>query len=209
MVGKKVLLVEGPDDEHVVKHICNVRGITRLDEIIASGGIDKLLESFPVRLKASGVESIGVIVDADISMNNRWRSLKEHLKKAGYNNVPMNPNSSGTILSPPSNSILPRAGIWLMPDNKNKGILEDFLHFLIPSDSSLLQHAKNSIKGIPKSELRFKKKENSKALIHTWLAWQEEPGKPLGISITAKYLSHDVPEVDTFVNWIKQLFFRS
>src|SRR5436190_24268592 len=27
----------------------------------------------------------------------------------------------------------------------------------------------------------------SKALIHTWLAWQEKPGRPLGLAITARY----------------------
>ena len=30
-----------------------------------------------------------------------------------------------------------------------------------------------------------------KAFVHTWLAWQENPGMPMGQEIAAKALSHD------------------
>jgi len=43
--------------------------------------------------------------------------------------------------------------------------------------------------------------------MHTWLAWQEEPGKPLGTAITAKFLDANVAQVDVLVAWLKALFF--
>lgn len=207
MAGKKILLVEGSDDEHVLKHICGERGVGKLDEVKPQGDVQRLLENFPVRLKESDVEALGVVIDADTDLAARWQSLRERLTKAGYQNVPANPAPAGTILAPPSDSLLPRVGIWIMPDNQTKGILEDFLHFLVPSGSKLFGHVKSSVAAIPESERRFSQLAELKAIIHTWLAWQQEPGRPLGTSITAKFLDANVKQVDVLVTWLKALFF--
>src|SRR5450759_786639 len=53
MGGRTILLVEGVDDENVLKHLCRNRGVLHLGEIKSHGGVDQLLASFPVRLKAS------------------------------------------------------------------------------------------------------------------------------------------------------------
>ena len=49
--------------------------------------------------------------------------------------------------------------------------------------------------------------DEPKAVIHTWLAWQKEPGRPFGTAITARFLDPNVPEVDVLVAWLKRLFF--
>ena len=94
-----------------------------------------------------------------------------------------------------------------MPDNESKGILEDFLRFLVPTDSQLFEHVKSSVASIPEAERRFSQLAEPKAVIHTWLAWQQEPGKPLGTAITAKFLDPNVEQVDVLVAWLKLLFF--
>ena len=94
-----------------------------------------------------------------------------------------------------------------MPDNQTKGILEDFLRFLVPTESHLLNHALSSVATIPEGERRFTELVEPKAIIHTWLAWQKEPGKPLGTAITARYLDHDVAQVDVLMAWLTRLFF--
>ncbi len=43
--------------------------------------------------------------------------------------------------------------------------------------------------------------------MHTWLAWQNKPGRPFGTAITARYLDADVPEATAFVAWLEKLFF--
>lgn len=53
---------------------------------------------------------------------------------------------------------------------------------------------------------RFKAVQRSKAVVHTYLAWQDEPGKPLGQSITAQALRPDQPLAERFVDWLKRLF---
>jgi hypothetical protein len=199
MPGRKILLVEGTDDEHVLKHLCGQRGVQNLDEVKPLGSVERLLENFPVRLKESDVEALGVVVDADTDIAARWQSLKDRLRKAGYQGVPDDPNSSGTILSPPPKSLLPRVGIWIMPDNQTKGILEDFLRFLVPPNSRLFSRVESSVATIPETERLFSQLDQPKAIIHTWLAWQEKPGRPLGTAISAKFLDANVAQVDVLV----------
>lgn len=207
MSAKKVLLVEGADDEHVLKHLCGNRGLPQLDEIKPHGGVDQLLSSFPVRLKASNDgDIVGLVVDADVDLDARWQSLRDLLLQAGYHGVATTPLADGLVLDPPAGTLLPRVGIWIMPDNQTKGILESFLQFLVPAGSRLLDHVKTSVATIPDAERRFSPLTEPKAIIHTWLAWQEEPGKPLGTAITARYLDPDVVQVDVLVSWLKRLF---
>jgi hypothetical protein len=207
MAARKILLVEGSDDEHVLKNLCGQRGVQNLDEITQLGSVERLLENVPVRLKESDVEALGVVIDADTDIAARWQSLRDRLSKAGYQGVPASPNSAGTILSPPPRSLLPRVGVWIMPDNQTRGILEDFLRFLVPPGSPLFSHVESSVATIPETERRFSQLAQPKAIIHTWLAWQADPGKPLGTAITAKFLDPNVAQVDVLVAWLKSLFF--
>jgi hypothetical protein len=209
MAAKRILLVEGIDDEHVLKHLCGNRGVPRLDDVKSHGGVEQLLDSFPVRLKASeDGDIVGVVIDADTNLSSRWQSLRDQLIRVGYGNVPENPAPDGTIVDPPDGTLLPRVGIWIMPDNRTKGILEDFLRLLVPGGSRLFEHVKSSVAAIPKDERRFSRRAEPKAIMHTWLAWQEEPGKPFGTAITANYLDPGVAQVDVLVSWLKRLFFE-
>lgn len=207
MAGRNVLLVEGADDEHVIKHLCAHHGVPHLDEIANSGGVPQLIESFPVRLKESDVEALGVVVDADTNLQARWEALRDRLREARYDPVPQTPLEGGTILPSPAGTLLPRVGIWLMPDNRTSGIPEDFLRFLVPVDSPLLTHVEHSVDGIPPAERRFSDQDRPKAVIHTWLAWQEHPGKPLGTAITVRYLDAGVQEAGAFIDWLRRLFY--
>ena len=208
MASRKILLVEGKDDGHVLKHICDNRNGLRFDEVKEHGSVERLLESIPVRLKASGEgDIVGVVIDADTDLAARWQSLRDKIVGVGYAGVPTIPSAEGTILDPPAGTLLPRVGIWLMPNNQTKGILEDFVRFLVPAGSILFEYVSASVAGIPSAEKRFSVLAEPKAIIHTWLAWQQEPGKPMGTAITARYLDSGVAEVDLLVGWLNRLFF--
>lgn len=210
MATKKVLWVEGKDDEHVLKHLSNNRGVPHFDEIKPFEGCSNLLDSLYVRLKAAIGEDIiaGIVIDADMDFTARWQSLRDQFLKTGYQTVPYNPSPNGTIIDPPEGSFLPRVGVWIMPDNKDRGILEDFLKFLVPDDGSrLFDHVTSSIAAIPEGERRFTQLAEPKAIIHTWLAWQKEPGKPLGTAITMRFLDANVAQVDVLISWMNRLFF--
>jgi len=206
MSEKNVLLVEGRDDEHVVKSICGYFKFGNIERINTMEGIDRLLESIPVWLKPNmNISVLGIIVDADDDAKARWQSIANHLRKAGYHAVDESPDENGAIVMPLDDS-QPKVGIWLMPDNHGKGYLEDFLRRLIKQNDSLHHYAENVVAALPQT--RFKEIHRSKAIMHSWLAWQEDPGKPFGQSITAHYLDLDNPLGKTFVRWLRQLFFE-
>jgi hypothetical protein len=207
MEGKRVLLVEGPDDEHVVRNFLGRRELVWLHEIKAQGGVNELLDALPVRLKQSDVGSLGILVDADGNPAGRWQSIKQRLNQAGFQSLPEEPQPGGIIAEPPSGTLLPRVGIWLMPNNTTAGILETFLECLVPADGRrLLNHAERSLDTIPIEERLFTDLQRPKALIHTWLAWQHEPGRPLGQAITARTLDANAEGAELLASWFRRLY---
>jgi hypothetical protein len=201
----RILLVEGREDREVVYQLCNYHSINNRDlfEVEIKDGYESLKDDLMVRPQ-TGATAIGAVVDADVDPAERWKSLRGALHNAGYNDIPGQPNHGGTII--PSHGVLPSIGIWLMPDNKLAGILEDFARFLVKGGDPLLPRAESCIDAIPAEDRRFKARYRSKALIHTWLAWQEDPGTPLGSAITKRYLNADYDLAMQFVQWLMDLF---
>jgi hypothetical protein len=85
-------------------------------------------------------------------------------------------------------------------------MLEDFARFLIQPDDLLWPLAEDIVERVIVTDRRFSLTLKSKALIHTWLAWQKKPGKPMGVAITAHYLDATAPYAQLLINWISKLF---
>jgi hypothetical protein len=127
------------------------------------------------------------------------------LKEFGYSEISEKPVENGLILE--SEDFLPKLGIWVMPNNKLLGKIEDFIRLLVAKEKeNLWQIVEKSVNEIPNEHKLFAEKDISKAQIHTFLAWQEEPGRPMGESITRRYFQPDAPDAQNFVNWLKRLF---
>jgi hypothetical protein len=195
------LLVEGRDDEHVVYALRDAHGIPKVFDVTVKEGYTQLLNSIPVELKASGRERLAVILDADEDLQKRWNQLSYFLLQAGCPGVPRHPQPEGTILSVSASL---RFGVWLMPDNRLPGMLEDFVTFLVPEGDALLPRVDGFLDGIPEDVRPFPVAHRCKARIHSWLAVQEEPGRPLGQAITYHYLDAQQGVVDPFVQWIRR-----
>lgn len=197
------LLVEGVDDLHVVSALMQHHKFPETFKIEEKGGISEVFKVLPVQLKGSNVRAIGVLVDADENAEDRWKSISSILNNAGYAGIPTSPPSEGLILETAG---LPNFGAWLMPDNTLPGMLEDFVSYLVPANDDLWPMAQQSIEKIPENKKKFKDRHLCKAHIHTWLAWQEDPGTPLGLSITKKYLDAESDSCQPFLKWISNLF---
>lgn len=209
MADAKILMVEGTDDKHVVMHICGHYGICPVLKIERYRNVDEVVDAIGPRLRQAREvgDTVGILVDADESAQDRWQTIRRRILAAGYADVPEQLPAGGVIVEPPAGTILPRAGVWIMPDNRAPGILEDFLRFMAPTNSALFQYAEASVDGIPPAERRFRDVDRPKALMHTWLAWQETPGRPFGTAITAQFLDPAVPETSAFAGWLRSLFF--
>jgi len=93
-----------------------------------------------------------------------------------------------------------------MPDNTIPGMLEDFMSLLIPAGDILWPMAQGIVQQVTITDRRFPQTQGMKANIHTWLAWQEEPGKPMGQAITKRYLDAAAPDAQQLIRWIRKLF---
>ena len=199
------LLVEGKNDQHVIWALCKMHQVRETFDVLTpkEGGIEALLEDIPIRLKEPDLQSLGIVIDADEDIQARWASVRNRLREAQYS-VPDKPAKRGFITSPPGR---PRVGVWVMPDNQISGILEDFVAHLIPTTDSLRPVAEDTLQTIEQGGLhRYRPSYRPKAFIHTWLAWQETPGMPMGLAITARALQHNPPLANRFVTWLKKLF---
>jgi len=207
-IGTAQLLVEGNNDRHVIWALCKQHAVPETFSVEIpsedNGGVEALLKSIPVRLKISGLRALGVILDADQSLEGRWDAVCERLRQAGYLDLPLAPEPNGSIIEVDQ---MPRIGIWLMPNNHLPGMLENFVSYLIPDDDLLATKAESILHQIEGEGLnRYSLLHHQKAFIHTWLAWQETPGQPMGQAITAQVLSHNQPLAQAFTNWLKLLF---
>ena len=146
-----------------------------------------------------------VVLDADLSAEDRWASVEQALTLAGYQPPPA-PSPGGTILRSATRDDR-CAGVWLMPDNQSKGKLEDFLAQLIPAGDPCWPWAQKATEDARvRHAAPFAEKGRIKAEIHTWLAWREAPGQPFGTAITARAFAHDGALALSFVAWMKALF---
>ncbi|MBI5082412.1 MAG: hypothetical protein HZB17_14090 [Chloroflexi bacterium] len=199
------LLVEGKDDVKVIGALCAKHTLPNVINIETpkDEGIEALLRQLPIKLREENWRTLGIVVDADQDISARWQAVKDRLAANGYADIPSSPPLTGWI----SSTLPKRVGVWLMPDNRNLGMLEDFARHLIPNNDPLLPKAEKVLSEIESEKFnRYSLVHRPKALIHTWLAWQEKPGMPMGQAITAQVLLHNAEISNSFIAWLKRLF---
>jgi hypothetical protein len=209
---ERPLLVEGKGDMHVMWALFKAHNLPetfRVDypkddgagkEGKDDGGVERLLQSVPTRLKGTGLERLGLIVDADEDLTARWAQVRAVLERCNCQGVPAQPGLGGTIVRVPEGPVV---GVWVMPDNRLPGMLESFLTVLAPSQDKLYLHVNQFVDDIPADARRCPAHRLPKARIHAWLAVQEEPGKPLGQALTAKYLDATAEVVQPLLDWVR------
>lgn len=215
---KNYLFVEGSDDMNVFIHLLNYHDISSRDraskklfknkdehfEIRPHNGFPDLLQKFKIEMKGDVANNrYGIVVDADTEIADRWKSLMGVLKDASYNSMPHIPDAGGIFIEQDG---LPTIGIWLMPNNKLPGAIEEFISFLGLEDDVLWPIAKNALQEAMIVKCNFKPTYVTKAHLHTWLAWQEEPGTPMGQAITKKYVEAQASHALLLVNWFRKVF---
>ena len=174
----RLLWVEGKDDSAVIQSLCAAHNVPDRFGVQPKNGVYEILNTFFAQLKTRGTERFGVVVDANGSAQGRWDSIRETLSEYGYAQIPERLIPSGMIV--PGTPHRPLFGAWVMPDNGSPGALEDFAAMLIPAGDALWARAGEAVDSIPEGDRLFPVGRRSKAHMHTWLAWQESPGSPMG-----------------------------
>lgn len=201
----KELIVEGTDEIKVITELFNTEGITRNFDLINSNGYPKLRKGLPTKLKGlNSDDTLGIVVDADDLMASRWQSIRDVLIKNDYE-IPKKLSSKGGIFPHPDD--FPTVGVWIMPNNADEGMTEDFIRLLVHENDQLMPIAREVLDKIKEQKLeKFKPTYRSKALIHTWLAWQKIPGTPLWQAIFKNYIDTDKALCRDFIAWLERLF---
>lgn len=211
-IHSKKLLVEGAEDKRVIPELIEANGIiwgeTANDAIVyieEFGGISTLFKPGVIesQLKASGLEIMGIIVDANSSAEKRYHQIRDRCI-AQFPDIPKKLPQNGLILT---NKDGVKLGVWLMPDNQSHGMLETFLMFLAPNaDDPVVAFAEKASKKALDLGAPYKTVHGEKAKIHTWLAWQDEPGAQLHQAVKMHVLNPLSPYAAPFVDWFRRLF---
>lgn len=208
MEKDKILFVEGVNDREVIYRIENAYSLKGICEIKKCDNVDLAKSAFELFINenASKVQSVGIIIDADTSFIDRWKSVRNLLVATNNYSVPEVLPADGLILDAITSG-KPRVGVWIMPNNKDNGMLEDFLLQQIPQEDDLLPFVDETMGELRSRKLqRFKDVHISKARAHTYLAWQEDPESTLAIALEKNYFAPKSKEVGVFANWMLNLF---
>ena len=208
----KKLLVEGDEDKRVIPQLIEANGIpwgetsdTRIIDIEQCDGFENMVKPgvIEIELKASGLEVLGILADANTNAGKRWKVIRKRCT-GSFPDIPDELPPTGLIHE---NKAGLKLGVWLMPDNQSHGMMETFLTFLVPEDSNpVLSYAEAARDEAHTLGAPYKHVHADKAKIHTWLAWQDPPGRQLHNAIIEKLLDPQSPHASPFVRWFRSLF---
>ena len=211
-----LLLVEGNDDAHAIRNLLYQHDISAA--FVQEAGADhdiaiKQVESvddFPPAIRnelkvGPDLSALGVVADADESAEDEWKSVWNALHSYAETGTSPSFPAEGWVGTAPTfeGDEIP-AGGWIMSDNDSPGALEEFAMELVPEEDDLWGYSETVIDELP--ERRFDDKDEGKAHIHTWLAWQETPREPIGRAINQGVLEAEEPLARRFVSWVRRLF---
>jgi hypothetical protein len=213
-----LLLVEGVNDCHAVfQPMWLVYGADPVFGIHECGNDSKVLDSLASRIVSTRPRQkvLGLILDADIEGLREDQVIQSRLDQLAarvgtYYTLPTIFPEGGLILDPlasrPEADRLPGLGVWLMPNNKAYGMFEDLLMGSLSDQvaaytTTVVKQSKAD--GIAK----FKDVHLSKAVIRTYLAWQDPPDiQYLGLAIKRGAFEKIEAECKQLIQWLEQLF---
>jgi len=208
---RSTIRVEGRDDMFALVNLLIRHGVdydsrpwpAGFPEFQVAGSVTQLLDTMAIGVQVGGERTIGFVLDADSPLVDRWQGVSNRLQTVDVD-VPKRPPTEGFVGKSATYNCT--VGVWLMPDNQQDGKLETFLQTLIHESDPLIDHATSATDTAKRLGGQFTEPDRIKAVLHAWLAWQREPGRPYGTAIKAKYFQHESRAARTFVVWFKSLF---
>ena len=219
-----VLLVEGEGDRGFFDQVCRSLALNPAikvappkdyqadyEELLHNSkqGVLNLLDDLLNELldEVAPTKRLAVIVDADHEQEQGlgYRKTIEQVSKiaADYDFTLAENQANGLYFK--HSDGLAEFGLWVMPNNRTDGMLEDFIKTCVtPNEQSLFDHAVQIIQNIPNP--KFKPHHNSKAQVATWLAWQKPPGHGLYYSVKDGLLNTNHALFQEMEQWLKKIF---
>jgi len=215
--AKKVLLVEGDSDKSFFQKLCKRLDLDTVVQVAtpkdlegrrnSKEGVFHRLDVLLNQLNDGQITHIALVVDADYPEHHglgyqktidRVETLVEpfdfELDLASENGLCFKHADGFADL-----------GLWVMPDNQQEGMLEDWIKTCVKVDEqTLFQSASSAVQGLENP--KFSAHLTSKAEVATWLAWQKQPGHGLYVALNDELLDGDSPLFKAIEQWLLRVF---
>lgn len=209
----RLYLFEAADDQHLVMQLAGRLGIegipsSRDPAVRTLGGNDgaKLAAAFKQEW-----DQLVLVLDADSPPAGGAGQTYARVRHAGAT------AGAGLPEQLPPEGLVHRCGdgrrvaVWLFPDNVRDGAMEEFaLAHLVAVDDPLRAHANDQVALLllhrereQKPAARFEPSRSPKAVLRTWLAWQERPGLPPGRAVAEGAFCSDEARFAVFAAWLR------
>ena len=154
-----MLLVEGTEDLKTIPYIMEANGIIWPEKPPKAPVWIEQYEDYSNLLKpeipqtellTNGLKALGMIIDSDENFDTRWKEIR----KSCLHSIPDLPEQlpQAGMIHETTDGI--RFGLWMMPDNISRGMLETFLSLMIPESNELIwQCAQDATSEAKKMEL--------------------------------------------------------
>ncbi|MDM8544953.1 hypothetical protein QUF61_00520 [Candidatus Venteria ishoeyi] len=216
--SQKILLVEGDSDKSFFEKICKKLSLDNSVQVappkdVGGGrnskeGVFQRLEILLPQLADGQLTHIAVVIDADYVECNGLglqRTIERVSKIVKPFDFELRQDDRKKGLYFKHSDGFSDFGLWVMPDNENEGMLEDWIKPCIKNDESeLFEKASQAVASL--SSPKFKPHLKTKAKIATWLAWQKQPGHGLYWAIKENLLDEDIEYYKNLENWLVQIF---
>ena len=195
---KKLLVVEGNDEKIFFEELFKHMAKENITDILDVGGKDNFKNSIPALTRISSfndVEAIAVVRDADDSFLSAFDSVKGILKENGL----LPPGKPGEFSQ--GNR---KVGIFIMPDNKNSGMLEDLCLGTVKDEEGMecvnrFIHCANQLENPPKD------KDIAKVKVQGFLAIKPGVVAKVGLGAQKRYWDFDSATLEPLRNFLSEL----
>lgn len=216
----RLLLVEGESDKSFFQEVCRSLGLQASVRVApprevqgAHNSKEGVFKHLPVLLKQlsdGSLERLAVVVDADFEQDSglgcrRTRERVEGiLREVGFSPAKRAPQQRGLVFT--HSDGFADLGLWIMPDNRQDGCLENFVQTCVGQDEQpLLRRAQDVVGALP-SPRRFKDVQVGKAELATWMAWQQQPGRRLYHALQAGLIDVENQPFVGLIEWLRHIY---
>jgi hypothetical protein len=222
MKSSKRLLVEGENDQLFFEACCSYARLQdiQIDPPLQMGASKNgknnaiaLLPDLISQMEHQSVTHLALVVDADqpetdgLGFVKTWDKITQILAECGYI-IPSCPSKPGEGICFAHNDGFPPIGLWIMPDNRSNGFLEDFIKkSLVGPEKNLFERAERTVKDLPEPK-KFKAHHTSKAEVASYMAWQAVPGQGMHGAVGAKLLNFEKGLGKQYIDWLRKVFVR-
>ncbi|MDM5179365.1 hypothetical protein PO883_19420 [Massilia sp. DJPM01] len=218
MNSTSILVVEGKSDEAFYTELCSSLAIKASIKVAppkALGGrannkegVFSLLPSMLNQLADGSLARLALVVDADFASEHglgfvrTYERVTNIVSHFGFSPI-RRPNINGLLFQ--NSDGLHDIGLWIMPNNRDEGMLEHWIKAsIVPGETQLMQDVEKIIDKL--AAPKFKALHQIKAEVATWLALQEFPGRGMESAVKEKLLDETSLPFLQLVSWIKHIY---